>query len=502
MALFNWKNRGGSNDSGDGGNGFVPQPDKAARWFAHGRTSFDTGNFDYALMCYASGLKLDPTDTSAHDAMWNAGIRYFQSKGKPATGKEVRQIEGDKPQPVDKLAAAEFVWMKDINNVNLAVKLLEAAAEARQHTFGKWLAPKLMNMLRRQSPPSKSLKALFVQAKDNFKLLEEWNAALESGQLAVAIDPTDSKLADEIRQLSAQRAISQGGYEQVANQEGGFRSFVKDADRQRELEESESISGSAGAEERNLERARLDYENNPTSPEAIGKYASLLRKRQTPESEAKAIEIYLKGFEATNEYRFRMEAGEIRLAQMRRRVRAAMDKASGQPADSAAAREAEALRQELLSQESAEYRERAARYPTDRRIKFDLGRNEFELGRYEEAMAAFQACKDEPRLRVQAGHLLGKCFAAEGWHQEALGEFREALNVIDATERDRELDIRYDLMLSLMALAREERSIAYAKEALDICSQIARKDITFRDIRTKRKELDAIIKELGGPGAV
>ena len=36
-----------------------------------------------------------------------------------------------------------------------------------------------------------------------------------------------------------------------------------------------------------------------------------------------------------------------------------------------------------------------------------------------------------------------------------------------------------------------------AREALEICSSIARKDITYRDIRARRKHADELIKELG-----
>ena len=93
---------------------------------------------------------------------------------------------------------------------------------------------------------------------------------------------------------------------------------------------------------------------------------------------------------------------------------------------------------------------------------------------------------------------LGKCFSHEAWHQEAVGEFREALEGIEGTEKERELPIRYDLMLSLIDLARENNSMEEAREAAEICSAIVRKDIGYRDIRVKRKEVDALIKEIDG----
>ena len=129
-------------------------------------------------------------------------------------------------------------------------------------------------------------------------------------------------------------------------------------------------------------------------------------------------------------------------------------------------------------------------------MKADLGRIEYELGRYEDAMAAFQAAKDDPKLRVNSAWMLGRCFAKEGWHAEAVSEFREAIGALDSTQSDRELDIKYDLMLSLMELAKLEKSAAHAKDAAEICSGIVRKNIGFRDVRARRKEVDELVRTL------
>jgi len=112
-------------------------------------------------------------------------------------------------------------------------------------------------------------------------------------------------------------------------------------------------------------------------------------------------------------------------------------------------------------------------------------------------MAAFQAAKDDPKLKVNSAWMLGRCFSKEGWHTEAVGEFREALAALDSTQSEKELEIKYDLMLALMELAKLEKSGAHAKEAADICSAIVRKNIGFRDVRARRKEVDELVRTLG-----
>ncbi len=484
-----------STDAGESGKGeaaFQPNPEKASKWFEHGRVAAERYDYDYALYCYANGMRFDPERMSMHEAMYEAAVRYLSNGGKAASNRELRKFPAS--NAVEKFAAIEFAWMKDINNVSIALKLMDAAINAGQIEFCRWLAPKALNLARKAKRPSKST---FIKAKDLFAKAGAWDEALAAGEDAYRLDPSDNELAAEINDLAAQRAMDQGGYEEATKVgEGGYRKFVKNLDKQKELEEAESISGGSSVEERNFARAKKQYEESPEQPDAINQYAMQLRKRGTPEALHEAEQIYLKGFEATGEYRFRMSAGDIRI-ELKRRVLHDLDKKLEEDPDSESLKaDRDKAREELLDLKSSEYRERVKKYPTDRRMRFELGEVEYELGRYEDAMPSFQAAKDEPKLRVRAAHMLGRCFASEGWHMEAIGEYKESLEKIDATERERELPIRYDLMVSLIEHAREEQSMEMAKEALEICSGIARRDITFRDIRAKRKEIDALIKEI------
>ena len=110
----------------------------------------------------------------------------------------------------------------------------------------------------------------------------------------------------------------------------------------------------------------------------------------------------------------------------------------------------------------------------------------------------YDKAKDEAKYRVFAAHMLGKCFAAQGWHGEAVGEFKEALQALDAGNAERELEIKYDLMNSLIEQAKAEKNAQAARDAAEICSYILRKNIAFRDIRDRRKQVDALVKEIAG----
>jgi tetratricopeptide (TPR) repeat protein len=475
---------------------FEPQPEKARRWFDQAKSMADRYNYEAALLYYANGIRLDPELRSAHEAMYDAGMQYCNRGGRPAGGKEVRELSG--PHPVDRFAAAEFAWLKDIHNASLALKFLESTVRAFDWAaeIGRWHAPRVLTIMRRQKKVSKSQ---LLTGKDLMAQLGAWDEAIAAGEDAVRLDPNDAELQNEIKDLIAQRAMDRGRYEEAAGAEGGYQKMVMDMTKQRELTEAEDISGGLDVQQRNLERARQAYEEAPGSPDAINQYGQLLKARGMPESVEKAYEVFMKGHQDTGQYRFRVNAGDIRIEQAQAKARALAEKLERGDGDTelqAQYAEARKAASDLLR---SELTERVKEYPTDRRLKYRLGEVEFDLKLFDEAIKCFQEAKDDPKIRVRAGYMLGRSFAAEGWHDMAIQEYKDALDRVEAGDKDAELAIRYDLMVSLMEQARAERSLELARESLEICSSIARKDITYRDIRACRKQVGELIEQLSGP---
>lgn len=443
----------------------------------------DSGQSQTAIIYYATGIALDPGCMEGHSGMLQAALRHRQADGKRLRKGDLKNLGGHADMIA--FAEAEALWMSDLENGALAIKALQTAAVAEQSEVGIFLAPHVLGIVTHWK---KTGKAPLVAVKDACSAVGAWDEALKAGQLAIEHDPSDAALDASIKDLSAQRAMSQGGYEDAAGTEGGFRAFVKDMDKQRELEEDESIAGVGGGSDRVLARAKAAFKESPDVPENVNRLATLLRRQGDERSLKAAEDVFMQGFGTTNEYRFRMSAGDIRIQRFRQRIRRLTEKG-----DETKAAE---LESQLLDFEAKEYAERAERYPTDRNVRFHLGEVARRRGDTETAMGCFQKAKDEPRLRSRAGHRLGLCFAVEGWHSEAIAEFREVLSHIDATEAAIELEVRYDLMLALIEAARLDSSEERAREALDICSGIARKDITYKDIRDRRREIDELVRSL------
>ena len=190
-----------------------------------------------------------------------------------------------------------------------------------------------------------------------------------------------------------------------------------------------------------------------------------------------------------------MEAADIKISMASLQITKMAEQLATNPSNELQEKYDEAVA-EFHTFRKTEYQERAAKYPTDRKIRFQLGELAIEDKDINLAMECFQKAKDEPRLRVRAGQELGRCFASEGWYSEAAGEFKESIKALAGSDNETELSLRYDLMQSLAKKAKKDENIDLAREAMEICSGIARKDISYRDIRECRRNLEDLVKEL------
>ena len=469
-----------------------PNPAKADPWFRHADNAKDSLQNAYALKLFASGLSFDNTRLDLVESILSCAILHRDQGGKSAPSSEKKEIEG--MGPYGKFASAYYAWLRDLGNIKVSLEFMRQALAFDSMAWANHHA----NTIFKMHLSGKTSKKGWVELMRLCGEANNWDLAQQAGAKARELDPSDGDLDTEMKNLAASRAMTEGGYTEAAGNEGGFRKMIKDADKQKELQEEETLAGGAETAAAPLERARQAYEADPADTNAVAKLLQLLRRVGDSDALNEAKRVALAAFKTTSEYRFRMFAGdlEIKVAEQRLedRRKAALEDADNQEL----ALQLEEADRSLQELKLGEYSERVEKYPTDRKRKYDLGTVLFRLGRTEEAMAQFQAAKDEPRLHADAAHNLGLCFHAEGWFVEAVAEFDEALSRVESSEREKILDMKYDLMLGLIEGAKAEKDLEMAQRAKSICSEIARTNIAYRDIRDRRREVDEVIGVING----
>lgn len=475
------------NDSIDAPASISPNPAKAEPWYRHAENAKDSLQHAYALKLFASGLSFDNTRLDLVEAILGCAIAHRDQGGKSAPSSEKKEIES--MGPYGRFAAAYYTWLRDLANVKSALEFMRQAVAFDSKSWAAHHASTIFKM----HLSSKTSKKGWVDLMRLCGEANTWDLAQQAGAKARELDPTDGDLDTELKNLAAARAMTEGGYSDAGGSEGGFRKMIKDADKQKELQEEETLAGGAETAAAPLERARLAYEENPSDANAVAKLLQLLRRVGDFDALTEANRVAMAAYQATSEYRFRMFAGDLEIKAAEQRVEERREAATADAQDEQLQLQFEEANRSLQELKLSEYSERVDKYPTDRKRKYDLGTILFRLGRTEEAMAQFQAAKDEPRLHADAAYNLGLCFHAEGWFVEAVAEFDEALTRVEASEREKVLDMKYDLMLGLIGGAKAEKDLEMAQRAKSICSEIARTNIAYRDIRDRRREVDDVI---------
>lgn len=494
MAIFSWRK------SGDDEQSKQPEdkaklsfsPEAAAKFFDRARTVGETGQNEYAMQLWLSGLRHDPGAMPGIDGFFKTAARYLDSDdGRKGSPKDVVKSIAGKTD-VDRYLLSLLEWGMKPAEAAYAVKAFESAAGLGLTEVTNWVGDRAFPAALRDKKPRKDW---FIKLLDGFEKIGAFDKAVAAGEAAYKVDPTDGELGTKVKNLAAQMTMSRGGYEKTG-QAGGFRANVRDAEKQRQLDEADRIVKSADTVDRLLQTAEDEFAKRPDDLPTINTLIKRLVERGRPDDEARAMSICLQTFEKTKQFRFRQAWGDLRMRQERRRVLALRQQSDAAPADEALRAQVAAAEKAFAEAELEEFRVRVENYPTDLTLKFELGKRYFNLGHFDESIACFQESQHDGKNRAESLSFMAGAFAKMDWLDESIATFRAALDVKDLVP-DTLLDIRYGLMTALQSKAQRDKDLTAAEEAEKVASSIAMQQISYRDIRVRRvaiKELIAQIK--------
>jgi tetratricopeptide (TPR) repeat protein len=476
-----------SNPNGD----VVFSPEKALKFFERARTVQETGNYEYAMQLWLGGLRFDPNSMTGLEAFFAVTPKWLADPAsKKGISKEVEKAVSGKSD-VDRFLFAILRWGLNPKDQTLAVRAMEAAAKAGLPEPGYWIGERAFATVLSNPKPRKDLLMKIVES---FQKIGSYDKAVIAAEQALKLDPTDGNLSAFIRSLAAQATMAKGGYER-SGEAGGFRQNIRDADKQRMLEEADRIVKTEDTIDRLLVAASEEYKQRPTDLPTIDKFAKLLRERGRPKDEERAYRLYMQAYEDTKQFRYREQAGDIRIRQARRKVDELVAMLGVKPGDEMLTRMHAQAQQEHAELELAEHKLRVENYPTDLVRKFELGKRYFTVGKFNEAIEVLQEAQADPKNRAAALLFLGQSFLHLQWHDEAIETFRRGLEVKDLAS-EVQLDMRYWLMAALEQKGKDARDRTIVEEADKIASSIAVQSITFRDIRARREAIKKLLAEL------
>ena len=488
MALFGKgkKNSGDGKEPGDDGEGFKRVLRKANTFFDYGETAADSKNFDYAVECYIGGLRHSPDNIDRHEKLHDIAKRRSVNGGKPLKAKAVG------PSKVDRMLRAEKNWACDWNNVDHMVVMIEAAVDAEQREgeeanlaeVAYWVAG--LALQYNASNPRPNRRA-YLRLIDAMEKIEAYDLALDAARRAMQLKDEDA-LRDRIKDLTAlkyTKESSQGEGE-------GFRKNIKNAEEQERIQAQLDTSGSQS--DKLIAAMREQYEENPEDMDKLQKLVDALTRAEDVAKEKEAIKLLLHAHEQTGQYRYKVKAGDVKLKQFNRALRQIQERANAGD-EAAKAKLQDGLKKRLIF-ELQEYGERAQNYPTDLKLKFELGKRQFQASQFDDAIGNFQQATSEPKSRSAAHLYLARCFVHKEWMDEAMSTLEKGIEMHNEPDDRLGKELRYDLMTARMVVAKKNRDADLAKQAQELASELLQIDINYKDIREKMDEARKLVDEL------
>lgn len=476
---------------GDGGAAERPQysPDKANRFFEHAKTVHETTNYEYAMQLWLQGLRQEPTSMRGLEGFWASAVS-FNSGGKPPSRDTLKLFGGR--SDADRYVDALLQWAIKPMDALLAVKATEAAAKLNMPEPIYWIGDRAMAVIGKEKKPRKEL---YMKLMEIFGKIGAFDKCVEAGEMAKRLDPTDGKLAAEVRNLAAQATMSRGGYDQTG-ESGGFRANVRNLEKQRQLEDQDRIVKTEEVIDRLVRETKAEFDARPDDLPTVTKYLQRLKERGRPEDEKIARELALKTYESSKQFRFMEVHDELRLRLASRKLAEYKLKAEEAAADPRAQAAYTQAKLKFAEMEIEALKRKVEAYPTDLGIKYQLGKRDFELANFDDAIALFQESQKDAKHRLDSLYYIGLAFQKKEWIDEAIHSFRQALELHKSHSDELGTSIRYSLMTALETKAAADRDLALAEEADKIASSIAIQQINYREIKARRDSIKKLIAEL------
>lgn len=470
----------------------VFSPKKAKAFFDHAKTVHESGNYEYAMINWLKGLGKDPTSMYGLNAFLKSSEVYAAEtkKGSKDTKKALGDFKGD----VGKYLSALYEFGMKRYDTSNAIKVTSAAAKIQLTEPTKMLGEHALKLV--QNDP-KAKKDMYVKLLDAFEVAGAFQLAAVAGTSAQSLDQSDGELQVRVRNMLAQNTMSSGGYDN--DEEGGFRKNIRNADKQLELEQQDSLAKTDSTKDSIVERTAAEYKARPDDLPSLNTYAEALLARGKGSDELKALNLYSKAFKETGTFRFRKMAGEIQVKRARRTLAKYKAAAEASPNDAELNEKYAKASKQFASLELAELKLQVENYPTDLSLKYMLGRALFARGDYHESIEQFQHAQNDPKIRRTVLNLIGQAFRKlGGWEDAAITTFEQALEGLSDETSELGMDIRYGLMDSLQAKAEKDREIEPAQRADKIAASMAIQQFNYRDVRERREQIKKLLLELKG----
>lgn len=450
---------------------------KAQNFTNRGRQALETGRYELAVDMLMEAVSAAPDVLETRKLLRAAQIANFRKNGKAGFGAKLgymmarQKIMGlvKKGQGAEAMAEAEKLLSQnplDGDNIEAAVKAAEAAGKADHAAISIEAAYECSN----RDP------VLLERVATYYTMAKRWDKARDAYQKLSEMKPGNQDVLQKLKNCEAQATMN-AGWEQTAGKKGGFQNLIANKD----------------------QAAKLDAANKAV---VTGDDAELLiaEKLKQIEAEPKNMNarralarLYIQGkryYEAIEALQNAIEFAGTMDPELDRMLSQTKTLYYDQQIDAlrAEGREDEALEMEGEKNQFVfdDLAQRVERYPNDLHLRFELGKQYFTYGYYDDALTHLQLAQKSPKDRLWSLYYLAMCFLNQGQTDMAVMQLETARDAIPMMD-DLKKNVVYQLGLCAEAAGDLEKAYQYYKDVYST-------DVGFEDLAERMLAVSQALK--------
>ena len=450
---------------------------KAQNFTNRGRQALETGRYELAVDMLMEAVSAAPDILETRKLLRAAQIANFKKNGKVGFGAKLgymmarQKILGlvKKGKGVEAMAEAEKLLCQnplDADNIEAAVKAAEAAGKAEHAAISIEAAYECSN-----KDPS-----LLERVATYYTMAKRWDKVRDAYQKLSEMKPGDQRVMQLLKNAEAQATMNSGWTETVGKT-GGFQALIANKEQAAKLDAANKAVVTGDDAELLIQEKLKQIEAEPKNMNARRALARIyIQGKRFYE----AIDVLQQAIEVSGTMDPELDRmlSQTKVQYYDQQIEAL--RANGQE-DDAVAMEGE--KNQFVFDDLAA---RVERYPNDLHLRFELGKQYFTYGYYDDALTHLQLAQKSPKDRLWALYYLAMCFLAQDQVDMGVMQLETARDAIPTMD-DLKKKVVYQLGLCAEASGDLEKAYQYYK---DVYSS----DVGFEDLSERMLAVSQAIK--------
>ena len=450
---------------------------KAQNFTNRGRQALETGRYELAVDMLMEAVSAAPDILETRKLLRTAQIANFKKNGKVGFGAKLgymmarQKILGlvKKGKGVEAMAEAEKLLCQnplDADNIEAAVKAAEAAGKAEHAAISIEAAYECSN-----KDPS-----LLERVATYYTMAKRWDKVRDAYQKLSEMKPGDQRVMQLLKNAEAQATMNSGWTETVGKK-GGFQALIANKEQAAKLDAANKAVVTGDDAELLIQEKLKQIEAEPKNMNARRALARIyIQGKRFYE----AIDVLQQAIEVSGTMDPELDRmlSQTKVQYYDQQIEAL--RANGQEDDAVAL---EGEKNQFVFDDLAA---RVERYPNDLHLRFELGKQYFTYGYYDDALTHLQLAQKSPKDRLWALYYLAMCFLAQDQVDMGVMQLETARDAIPTMD-DLKKKVVYQLGLCAEASGDLEKAYQYYK---DVYSS----DVGFEDLSERMLAVSQAIK--------